>query len=225
LFFALLSFLSFLSLLSFLPFCFYGIEGGDFSVYHRFDFVCSLDKEDLVMRYLTLCTVLLCGIQSAEASGVCTQEFGLVRCSAGAQEQLDAHGSVYLTGTDIQKQCTVHGYLSASHAKLQRLDVYGTVFLDHSVINKRARVLGYLTSSNSMFKSPIRVHGQSVLLDHSNVQSLDVTAKKNEAPEVWLKDHTEVQGDITFHHQKGTVFVDKTSSVHGKVVGGLQKHV
>jgi hypothetical protein len=179
------------------------------------------------MRHsFTFFTLLCCFAHStAEAAVVCNHEFGIVQCASGTQNALDAQGSVFLNGTQIQNTCAVQGYLHAVRSHLHTLRLHGTALLEHTHIDQHATLFGYLSASESDFKKPITLHGQTSTFSHCHLNALNMIAGKKQTPQVWLKDHSEITGNVHFRGKNGIVFLDKTSSVQGNIIGGTKKTI
>ena len=177
------------------------------------------------MRYtITLCTAFCCLTHSmAETINVCNDKFGIIECKKGTQTDLNAHGSAHLDHTRIEGTSSIHGYLHATHAHLDKLKVHGTALLDHCLVNQTTNVFGYLSAAGTQFKQPITLHGNTSNFNHSLINSLNIITPTKQTPQVWLKDHSEIAGNINFRHKKGIVFLDKTSLIHGKIIGGTKK--
>ncbi|MDR3549939.1 MAG: hypothetical protein P4L31_00870 [Candidatus Babeliales bacterium] len=137
-------------------------------------------------------------------------------------KDIHAIGSAKLDGTTVLDSTKVDGNLKAKDATLNKVNVNGSVNLEGCTINGNANINGYLEGKGNTFKGTLSVSSESVSLDSSSLQSIEIRKvyPKRDKQVVKLQNNTFIAGNITFASGDGEVLIDASSKVLGKVIGG-----
>lgn len=77
-----------------------------------------------------------------------------------------------------------------------------------------------LVIENSYAKD-LNIKGKEVYINQSNLEKITISNNQsNSNSKVTLIENSTVMGNIVFRHNKGTVCIDKTSKVQGKIING-----
>lgn len=174
------------------------------------------------MKYKKLLSTLLfvAGASAAHAD-VCKHAPGSVTCNKGTVNSLNGNGLVSVNGTTVAGGTNVNGMLNADDANFSSLNVNGSVMLFKCTVNNEAEIKGTLKATSSKFERSLDIFSNSIRLSNSKIRdNIHVHHTDNKMQEIYLTDNSEVGGDIIFDDGNGKVFVDASSNIKSKVIGG-----
>ena len=168
---------------------------------------------------------MLSGILLSQAAAMyasqtgCMQMPGQVVCGQNQQENIDGQGVVQLNGTTVTNVLRVSGVLQADDATLNKLTVSGTSELNNTTVRGACHVAGLLSATHSTFKQPVQLATEHANFVQCHLKSLKVNSSIKK-PVVTLTQSSQIQGDITFVGRQGTVKIDSSSRLLGKIHNG-----
>lgn len=124
----------------------------------------------------------------------------------------------------VNEKIVINGSLISKHVNFESaLEVNGTATLFNSSVKGNAVFSGNLSAKNSIFTHSIHLLANQSEFDHCQIDNLTVQALpfKNNAQEISLTHGTTLTGDIVFQSGIGKVYVDATSIIKGRIVGGV----
>lgn len=168
-----------------------------------------------------LSTALLAGCVSIANADTCKSEPGNITCSNGEVNSLTGNGMVNVNGTTILGDTDINGMLNATDGSFNKLNVNGTASLIQCTINDIAQIKGTLTASSSKFENTLSIYSNMTRFINSKVNyNLTINHTDNKEQIVYLDNHSEVNGDVTFEDKNGKVIVRGGSKVTGNIYGG-----
>lgn len=131
------------------------------------------------------------------------------------------NGSADLEDIKVSKKLQVNGSLEAEECTLNDVSVNGSVEFENCKISGTTTINGSAKFEDCDVKK-VEVASSQVKFDESKVSS--ITMKKHTdllgGSQKVLLDDTIVSGDVTFEQGDGTVVLEGSSKIKGKVVGG-----
>tara|TARA_Y100000588_G_C13790504_1_gene726460 strand:- start:59 stop:655 length:597 start_codon:yes stop_codon:yes gene_type:complete len=168
-----------------------------------------------------LSTALLASCVSIANANICKSEPGSITCGKGEVNSLTGNGMVTINGTTILGDTAVNGMLNATDGSFNKLNVNGAALLVQCTVNETAQVKGTLTASSCKFENTLRIYSNMTRFINSKVNyNLIINHTDNKEQVVYLDNHSEVNGDITFEDKNGKVIVRGGSKVTGNIYGG-----
>lgn len=158
------------------------------------------------------------GAMYASQAG-CMQMPGQVVCGQNQQENVDSQGFVQLNGTTVTNLLRVSGVLQADDATLNKITISGTSDLNNTTVRGACHVAGVMTASQSTFKQPVQLTTERANFVQCHLHALKVNSSMKK-PVITLTQSSQIQGDITFVGKRGTVKIDASSKLYGKVHNG-----
>lgn len=130
-------------------------------------------------------------------------------------------------GVTIQKKIVVNGSLIAKNVLFESdLFANGTISITDSTIKGHVFPRGVLQSTNSIFLNTIQLMGDESHFYHCQTGTIFVqkTFSKKVVQNLYLSNGTSVSGDIIFQTGMGKIYIDSTSLIQGKIIGGELVH-
>lgn len=153
------------------------------------------------------------------------------------------NGSVFAGATTCNKissaAVSVNGPLTINDSTIANVIVNGPTHIDNSTVSNitgngpidlnkakvgKAVVKGVIEAKDSDFKE-ITINGKLALTDSTVGNIVMKNSMFSKEKDIYLKGATKVSGNITFTQTGGVVYVDKSASVSGKVIGGKVEKV
>jgi hypothetical protein len=136
---------------------------------------------------------------------------------------LTINGKASLSDDVIFKEkIIINGSLKARDVTFESdLTSNGTTFISDSKIKGYAFLRGAIQSKNSVFMKIIKILGDDANFENCQMDGLIVQKLPNNkiVYKIRLTNST-VAGDIVFESGMGKVFVDASSTIQGKIIGG-----
>ena len=136
---------------------------------------------------------------------------------------VDFAGKVTMDGTTVTGDTHISGQLIANDAHLNTLNIDGSGKLTHSDVKGKSSIQGSLKPNHASFGDDLSVTADNFILTSTQTKNIiinqsDSRCEKNQS--VSLQQSSEVNGNITFKCNHGTVYVSKDSKLGGRVIGG-----
>lgn len=133
-------------------------------------------------------------------------------------------GNVAFQKSNINEDLVIMGSLSLDDVTVNRpTEVQGTMNTQNSIFKKIVTIYGSLQSNQTNFNESIYLYGDRAEFEGGRLNHLLIQASKNAL--VTLKNGVEIMGDIVFKGDHGTVVVDQSVVIHGKVIGATIRRV
>lgn len=122
----------------------------------------------------------------------------------------------------VQKNMLVNGRLISQYVNFQsNLMVNGNGSIDNTIISGKANFRGSVEAKESVFAKIIEILSNKAQFNNCKIDSILVkTLPRSVVQRIYLSNQSEITGDIIFEDGKGEVYCDKTSKIHGKIIGG-----
>lgn len=124
----------------------------------------------------------------------------------------------------VKEKIIINGSLIAKHVNFESdLVANGTATLVDSKVKGNAVFSGNVSAKNSIFTNSINLLASKSEFNHCQIDNLTVQALsyKNSVQKIWLADGTTISGDILFQSGIGKVYIDATSTIKGRIIGGI----
>lgn len=139
--------------------------------------------------------------------------------------RIEVNGQAILgAGVLVKEKIVINGTLIAKHVNFESdLIANGTATLVDSNVGGNAVFSGSLSAQNSIFTNAINLLTSTSEFDHCQIDTLtvQVLSYKNTVQKIYLTNGTIITDDILFQSGIGEVYVDSTSIIKGRVVGGV----
>ena len=122
----------------------------------------------------------------------------------------------------VQKNMLINGRLISQYVNFQSdLTVSGNASIDNTTIAGKANFRGNLEAKESVLAKAVEILSNKARFDNCKIDSILVkTLPRSVVQRIYLSNQSEIAGDIIFEDGNGEVYCDKTSKIHGKIVGG-----
>lgn len=141
--------------------------------------------------------------------------------AATVMGNLQVNGSTQLSQTTVMGESKINGRFTATDSSLNTLKVNGAVSLRQTQVKGVSHINGSLTAVGSHLSKEMTIKSQSITLDSTTAQDIIVKQESDDSPQkVILKNHTKINGFISFEQGNGIVYLSKDSSMTGKIRGG-----
>lgn len=155
------------------------------------------------------------------ANNVCQQNYGQTVCGSGVVKNVSSNGTATLNKTVVTGKASINGSLHAQSAKIAYLSVNGTATIKDSIISKSAIINGTIHASQSTFLSDLIIASNTSTLNQSVTKNIYINKSSNNSnQEIFLNDHSIIDGDINFKSGGGIVYLSHGSKINGTVIGG-----
>lgn len=148
--------------------------------------------------------------------------FQVSQCTV--DEKLKINGAATLgRNTIVKKPITINGQLEVIGALLEDdLLANGTTNISNSSLKRKAYFSGNLTARDSQFSDSITLLAYQASFIHCQVDHVIISGLSyvKTPQKIRLSNGCEITGDITFEGGNGEVWIEKSSQIHGKVIGG-----
>ncbi len=155
------------------------------------------------------------------AMGECMDNLGATNCGPGEVPLLRAVGVVTTNQTTVKGESFIQGKLYANKTSFQDIHIDGSARVENSQIQHLMTINGFLIADQSQFQN-IEISSNQMVLKGSSVQQIRFRSSGAHS-EITLENGTQVQGDIYFEGNAGTVYLNGGSTIHGSVVNGEVK--
>ena len=175
-----------------------------------------------------------CSVQGMQSGNVYN---GKTHCENAHLSSLTVNDFAQLSQVHVASNATIHGYLLADQVYIkQNITVDGKASLTKSIVNGDGVVKGKLmlnhsnihdvsvkggVSATSSIANNMTITGRKVLLDSSHAKSITFKPDDNKNQYLCLLNHSKINGNVVFAAKNGKVYVDSSSSIIGKVEGGV----
>lgn len=138
---------------------------------------------------------------------------------------LDVTGECESHQSNFQENAKITGNLRSNHDSFQHdVTMTGDLRVKDSEFKSIVDVTGSIQADGSVFDDALNV--QSCLIEFSQVKTKQIIIKNDRncaanTQSIYLKNRTEVSGNIHFVGGNGKVFISKDSVINGQVIGGV----
>ncbi|MCL5260824.1 MAG: hypothetical protein M1561_03980 [Gammaproteobacteria bacterium] len=176
-------------------------------------------------------------VSNVFAADVCTHWEGGISCEKGAVDNVSGVGLASLNGTTVTNAVSFTGNINAVNADINKLNIIGNLLFTNTTLRGFAQIIGnaalidtkflggfqitgFMLVTNSSFETPIEITSPLITLKSSTTKNIVVHKSNNPNEQLYLQEHSIVNGDIVFESNTGTVFESDGSLVNGNVIGG-----
>lgn len=136
--------------------------------------------------------------------------------------KLNCYGSAELTNTKINGKLTVHGPLLLQNVQINELELKGPLNANSSTIHGKVSVFGPINANSTQFQNDIVTASNSVTFINSSVSgNINITSKTPALFE--LKEHSIVNGNVTFTQKAGIIKLSSDSAIRGEIKNGTKE--
>ncbi len=139
-------------------------------------------------------------------------------------EKLKINGAAILgQNTIIKKTITINGQLKATGVFFEdNLFANGTTDISNSSLKLNAYFSGNLIAQDCQFSNSIILLSLDSSFSHCQINHVIIQRLPHvKTPQkIRLSNGCEITGDVTFEAGNGEIWIEKSTQIHGKVIGG-----
>lgn len=157
-------------------------------------------------------------INDGDITGIVDASYLLIK------NQLNSTGKFNSNNSTFEGTVKISGNLNSKNDNYNnKTEVVGDVKLNSAAFKAEGEFTGKLTAEYSKFQAPIFIHSCEISISHSTSGNIFFANQNNcsdNSQIIRISNQSQVNGDIQFAGKNGKVYLSKSSSVNGRVLGG-----